>query len=493
MNKLIVNHLEKIFVTSDTATIMSEMEVVHPAAKMLVLAAKEQENEFGDFTNFVITFASELLIQAKSLLRIGVHLSEIILGYKRALEISLAHLEKIICWHVEDIRSAKQVSVAIRASIASKFFDYQDLISDLVGKACEISISPKPKRADLNMDNIRVAKALGGSIHDSTVIKGMVIRRPPQSKLRRAQNANVAVVGGSVEAAQTETKGTVLIHTADELMNYNKSEEAMLEEQIKGMKDSGVDVIISGGSISDMALHFIDRFGLMIVKITSKFELRRLCRTTGATPLLKLGPVLPDEMGHCDLVETREIAGEECVVFEQDGEESSISTVLVRSSTNNQLDDLERALTDGANTCKTLCIDNRMLPGGGACEIALANHISKIAESTPGLEQYAIRKFSEALEIVPRTLAENAGHDPNAVISNLYAAHNSGNQNAGVDIETGEAIDMKEKEIFDAYAAKLQALRLAGDAAITILRVDQIIMAKQAGGPKLPPAQASDA
>jgi T-complex protein 1 subunit theta len=485
MNKLIVNHLEKIFVTSDTATIMSEMEVVHPAAKMLVMAAKMQEEEFGDFTNFVITFASELLLQAKGLLRIGVHPSDVIIGFKRASEKASESLADFVCLDLEDIRNAKQLELACKASIASKFYDYQDLLADLVGQACSISITPPSKKPALNMDNIRVAKVLGGSIHDSTVIKGIIIRRPPQSKVRRAAKAKVAIFGTSVEAAQTETKGTVLIHNAEELLNYNKSEEALLDEQIRGIKESGIDVIVSGGSISDMALHFIDRYELMVVKVTSKFELRRICRTTGGTPLVRLGPVLPDEMGHCDLVETREIAGGQCVVFQQDNEESAVATILLRSSTTNQLDDLERAVTDGINTCKSMCEDNRCLPGGGACEIALANVISAMGDSTPGLEQYAIHKFAEALEVVPRTLAQNAGHDPTVVVSRLYAAHRAGNANAGVDIETGEAVDMKKKGIFDAYVAKLQAIRLACDAAITVLRVDQIIMAKQAGGPNL--------
>jgi len=235
-----------------------------------------------------------------------------------------------------------------------------------------------------------------------------------------------------------------------------------------------------------MALHFIEKYDLLAVKVTSKFELRRLCRTVGATPLVRLGPCMPDEMGHCDLVETRELAGGRCVVFQQNDEESAVATIIIRSATTSQLDDLERALSDGVNTVKTLCEDPRMLAGGGACDIALANIIGEMGESTPGLEQYAIKKFAAALEIIPRILAENAGKDPTEVLSNLYAAHKKGGNTMGVDVETGNVADMKEASIFDTFAAKYQALRLASDVAITILRIDQLIMSKQAGGPKLP-------
>mmetsp|Transcript_22669 Transcript_22669/g.44475 ORF Transcript_22669/g.44475 Transcript_22669/m.44475 type:complete len:539 (-) Transcript_22669:480-2096(-) len=484
MNKLVVNHLEKILVTSDAATIVGELEVEHPAASMVVMAAKMQEQEFGDCTNFVITFASELLNQAQSLLRVGVHASEIVRGYKRAAEICLEQLHEVVCDQVGDVRDANQIKRALRAVVDSKKFGYGALLADLGAQATTLVIPPAPAKASLNVDNVRIAKLIGGNIHMSAVLKGMMVRRPPASLIHRVENAKVAVFGSSVEAASTETKGTVCLTNADELLNYNRSEEALMEEQIKGIKESGVDVIISGGSLSEMALHFINRYEMMAIKITSKWELRRLCRTVGATALVRLGPVTPDEMGFCDLVETREIAGGKCVVFQQNQEGSIVSSVVLRSSTTNQLDDLERAMDDAVNTVKTYCSDARLLPGGGATEIAMATRIAAIAEKTPGLEQYALNKFAEALEVVPRTLAENAGDDPNAIVSDLYAAHKKGEVNAGVDVETHGVSDMKEKGIFDTFLAKHQAFRLATDVAITILRIDSLIMSKRAGGPK---------
>lgn len=507
MNKLIVNHLGKIFVTSDTSTILTEMEIVHPAAKLMLLAANMQAAEYADYTNFVITFCSELLAKAKTLLRIGVHPSEIIIGYKKANDIVLNELKDLICKNINNIRDVKELETICKGPICSKFYGYEDLISTLVANASVIIIPPKKlieqqsDRTDeninyatgkltINVDNVRVAKLIGSNIHESYVVKGMVIRRPPLSQLKRVENAKVAVFATSVESSQTETKGTVLINNADELLNYNKTEEDLLNDQIKGIKDSGIDVIIAGGSVSDTALHFIDRYNMMVIKINSKFELRRLCKCVGATPLVRLGPVTKDEMGNCDLVETQEIASGQAVIFQQNKEETAISTIVLRSSTTNQLDDLERAINSGVNTVKTLTEDSNLLPGAGATEIALALKISKAAENTPGLEQYALEKFSEALEIVPKILAENAGYDTNVSLSKLYKSQKDNNSSKyGIDIETGEAVDVNEIGIYDAYAAKYSAIRLAIDTAITLLGVDSVIMSKQAGGPKLPSQQ----
>ena len=488
MNKLVVNHLNRVFVTSDAATILSEMEVVHPAAKILVLAAKMQEDEFGDFTNFVVSFATELLLQAQGLLRVGVHPSDIILGFKKGSEAVLEMLPELVCHTVSDVRDAQQLAHAIKGAVNSKFSaDSTDLLPRLIGQASSMSMHAKiamgldeaSKKPQFNTDNVRVAKMMGGAFSGSSVLKGMVVQRPPMGDVRRIDGpAKVAVFGTSVEAAATETKGTVLIESAEELLSYNSGEEALMEERIRGIRDSGANVIVSGGSVSDMALHFIERYGMMCIKVTSKFELRRMCRTTGATPLVDLRPLQPEELGHCDVVEVREIAGEQCTVFEQRDEESQVATVVLRSSTSSQLDDLERAVDDGVNTVKTLCNDPRLLPGGGATEIALALRVAKLAEATPGLEQYAINRFADALEIIPRIISENAGHDPKAAVSELYAAHKAGKGTYGIDVNTGAPTDVVERGVFDTFAAKWHALRLASDAAITVLKVDHIIMGR---------------
>lgn len=224
------------------------------------------------------------------------------------------------------------------------------------------------------------------------------------------------------------------------------------------------------------------------MKITSKFELRRLCRVTGATPLTRVGTPMPEELGFVDVCETIEIGSDRCTVFRQEEEATRTATIIIRGGTTNILDDLERAVDDGVNVVKAVCKDNRLLPGAGAAEMELANMLVAFGEKTPGLNQYAIKKFGEALEVIPRTLADNAGMDSTEFLANLAAAHAQGQKFAGCDIdsENNGTLDAVEKSIFDVLAVKHWALKLAADATRTILSVDQIIMSKPAGGPKQP-------
>jgi len=492
MNKLVVNHLGKIIVTSDCATIMSELEVQHPAAKMLVLAAEMQESEFGDNTNFVISFAGELLKLAEDLLRNGLHTAEIVSGYQRALEKTFEILPSLVVKTVENVRDPAQLRAAIKAVLATKQYGYEDLLSELVANACLTTLSPTAKNPKLNMDSVRISKLRGGSIPQSSVVKGMVILRDAEGIVKRVENAKVVVFGTGIEASATEAKGTVLLKDATELLNYNKSEERKMEEMIEGIAASGVKVVICNGSISEMAMHFLDKFSLMVIKIQSKFELRRICGALGATAIVRLGPCTPEEMGECSLIEVREVGGRKVTVFNQvHDEDTSVATVVIRASTEHVLNDVERAVDDGINSVRTLLNDRRLLPGAGAVELELNKRLTAYADEVQGLDQYAIRKFAEAFDVVPRTLAENSGCDPTAIMHTLHLAHTPANtETLGFDIDKCEPADAVAMGVFDLYATKINALRLAVDAAITVLRVDQIVMSKPAGGPK--PKNATD-
>lgn len=505
MNKLVVNHLEKIIVTSDCATIMKELEVQHPAAKMLVLAGEMQEYEYGDNTNFVISFAGELLKNSEELLRNGLHTAEIVAGYQRAFEKTLEILPTLVVHTIEDIRDPAQLQVGIKSVIATKQYGYENFLSGLVVSACQTTLSASAKSPRLNMDSVRIAKLRGGSVTQSSVIKGMVIVRDAEGVVKRVENAKVVVFGCGIEASSTEAKGTVLLKNAEELMNYNKSEEKKMEEMIEGIAGTGVKAVICNGSISEMAMHFLDKFNLMVIKIQSKFDLRRICGALGATAVVRLGPCTPEEMGECSLIEVREIGGRKVTIFDQKlDEDTTVATIAIRASTENVLNDLERAIDDGVNSVKTLLVDPRLLPGAGAVELELSRRLKLFADEVQGLDQYAIRKFAEAFDVVPRTLAENSGCDATAVLHALHQAHlptaDSASleatatrpENIGFDIESGKPHDAAAAAIYDLYATKVNALRLSVDAAITVLRVDQIVMSKQAGGPKPPKNAAMD-
>lgn len=254
---------------------------------------------------------------------------------------------------------------------------------------------------------------------------------------------------------------------------------------IKAIADSGVTLICTGGSISNMAAHYLDKYGIMVLKIQSKFELRRIARLTRARSLVTLGPVAPDHQGFCTRVYTREVGAGNVTIFEQEKKNGSqVATVLLRASTWNVLNDLERAVDDGVNTVKAVGRDGRFLAGAGAADIELARQIASHGATFPGLEQYSIKAFGKAFEVVPHTLADNAGFNSLNTISNMYAAHEGEDAaRQGFCIETGKIKDVAAAGILDLYAAKMMAIKLATDVAITVLRVDKIISAKQAGGP----------
>ena len=491
MNKLVINHLEKTFVTSDCATILSELEVQHPAAKMLVLASQTQETEHGDNTNFVMSFAGELLKNAAELIKQGVHTAEIVNGYQMALKKAVEILPTLVVKTVDNMRNEDEIVDAIKSVVGTKQYGQEEFLSRLIAQACITTFSVTAAKPRLNADSVRIAKLRGGSTLGSTVVKGMVILRDAEGQVKRAEKCKVVVFGCGVEAASSEAKSTVLLKSANELLNYNKSEEEALDKLIGSIAATGVKVVIANGTVSEMALHFLNKYNLMVVKIMSKFETRRICGAVGASALVKLQPPTPDEMGEVALLEVREIAQRKvCVLSQELDEDTSVATIVLRAATENVMNDLERSIDDGVCSVKTLCNDPRLLPGAGAVELELCKQLKAYADEVKGLDQYAIRKFGESFDVVPRTLTENSGCDSTVHMHNLHQAHadasNPNSKNMGFEIDEHEPVDSVARGVFDLYATKLNALRLAVDTAITVLRVDQIVMSKPAGGPKAP-------
>jgi len=505
-NKLVVNHLEKITVTSDCAAIVRELEIEHPAAKMLQLAAQTQDEECGDGTNLAVSFAGELLTQSTELLRSGLHPSEIVTGFRRAGDkLTLELLPSLVIRNVPNTDMDKNSLMdAIMPVLAAKQYGSQQILAPLVAEAClaVMSNTDFEDTADtmsssykiVNPESVRVVKILGGHVAQSHVIYGYVAQRGLETTFTtHLTGVKVTVFGCGIEASSTEAKATVLMKNAEDLMGYNKSEEKKMEELIKAIADTGTNLVVSGGTVSEMAMHFLERYRIACLKIGSKWELRRFCSAVQATALVRLGPATPDEMGSCDEVTVQEVGGKFITVFSQSPEGGCrngcrLSTIVLRASTSNVLADLERAVEDGVHAARMLCKDGRLVAGAGATELELAYRIRTFADSCPGLDQYAIRAFAKALEFVPKTLAENAGHDSAEILARLNAAHAHGHKLAGVDIEGGidgvtgnmSGIDLETK-VLDLLSTKLNAFRLAIDAALTVLKVDQIIMSKPAG------------
>lgn len=362
---------------------------------------------------------------------------------------------------------------------------------------------------------------MGGDLSQSRVVKGMVFGREPDGSVKKAKKAKVGVFSCPIDTSQTETKGTVLLKNAKEMLDFSTGEESQLEAAIKELYDSGLRVVVAGSTVGELAMHYLNRMNILVIKILSKFELRRLCRVCGATPLARLGAPMPDEMGSIDVVETLEIGGDRVTVFRQESDTAvtRTSTIVLRGATQNHLDDVERAIDDGVNVIKAVTRDPRLVPGAGATEMQLVERINAFADKTPGLPQYAIRKYAEAFEVIPRTLAESAGLDATEILARLYTAHQqrsnvkSRRENqeesvsegesdeettgtseseepywtTGVDLESRDGVlDALDEQILDLMVSKGWAIKLATDAARTVLSVDQIIVARQAGGPKPP-------
>lgn len=439
---------------------------------------------------------------------------------------------ELVVDRVRNIRSHEELRKAIRTVIASKQSGTEEFLAGLVAEAV-LAVLPKQPE-NFNVDNIRVVKIMGGSLEQSRVVKGMVFGREPDGSVKKAHKARVGVFSCPIDISQTETKGTVLLQNAKEMLDFTKGEEKQLEGIIKELHDSGLRVVVAGSTVGELALHYLNRYSILVVKILSKFELRRLCRVVGATPLARLGAPMPDEMGKVDVVETLEIGGDRVTVFRQENDATRTATLVIRGATQNHLDDIERAIDDGVNVVKAITRDARLLPGAGATEMQLIERVSAFGDKTPELSQYSIKKYAEAFEVVPRTLAESAGLDATDVLARLYRAHHrplskrkrnrdedadeedddedddddddddddeedddddeeededEWSWTTGVDVENEDGsgtLDAKEEGILDLLICKQWAIRLATEAATTVLSVDQIIVARQAGGPKPP-------
>jgi len=322
----------------------------------------------------------------------------------------------------------------------------------------------------------------------------MVFKRGQEGAIKQVANAKVAVYTCPFDLTQTETKGTVLMSTAEELKNFSKGEEAEVEKQVAEIASTGVNCVVSGGKFGDLYLHYLNQAGIMAVRVMSKFDLRRLCRTLGATAQTRIAAPDSDCIGAAAEVLVDEIGETNVVVFKAAEETGRIATVVIRGSSDNLMDDIERAVNAGVNTFKALTKDNRLVGGAGAVEIELARQVTAFGEKSPGLDQYAIRNFALALEALPKQLADNAGAKSTEILSQLYAAHEGGKANAGFDADNLGVCDAVERRILDLFALKHWALKLAVNAANTVLKVDEIIVAKQAGGPKprAPKAQDED-
>ena len=482
MKKLVVNHIDKIFVTNDASTILREIEVHHPAAKLIAMAAMMQKEDHGDFTNYVVTLAGELLNQAEILIRTGLHPSDVISGYELALEATLELLETKVSLDIKDVKTDDKIVNVLESTLAPKIPVYYKFFAKLLTKACR-ALTSDDKR--FSGDSLRLVKILGGNIEHSEFVNGFVIARYPESTGKEiVEKAKVVVYNVPFDPQEAETKGTILIKNADDLLNFTKTEEVYAEKLVKGIVDAGVTVVVAGGSISDICLHYLNKYGIMVVRLTSKWDVKRLCTCINAAPVAKLRPPTQEEIGYCDVVKVREVGSTKITVFEKSTLNSQLGTLILRGSTSSIMDNVERALENGVSAYKQVLHDGRYLSGAGSIECFVANNIETLANSKTGLKQYSCMKYGQAFEIIPKILVDNAGLDSNVQLPTLLTL-NTEETSKGVDVFNGNIANNDELQVYDSLAAKINAIKLATNTALTVLRIDQIIVAKPAGGPKM--------
>ena len=361
---------------------------------------------------------------------------------------------------------------------------YSEKFSGILADACTTITSKESKR--FNDDNIRLVKIIGGSLSDSHVLKGLVVLRSPESTnhdLSSLVNVKVAVFNCPFDPNAGETKGTVLFNNKDEMLNYNATEEDYAKTLAERVVASGAKAVIVGGSISELCLHYLNSFGLFILRIISKFELKRICKALNATPLASLGQPTQEELGFADKIEVKEIGSTNVVLLHKDNENTKLVSVVLRGPTNTLLDDVERSLANGVSGYKQLLDDSRYTPGACSTEAYLYNTLETYGNKLTGMEQYSVTKFGQAFEGFMRVLCYNAGLDANTSIPDLLSK-NIESPSTGIDVLNGKLSENKNMSVWDNLSSKANAIRLASKTAITILRIDQIIMSKPAGGPK---------
>ncbi|SOV73754.1 T-complex protein 1 subunit theta [Plasmodium sp. gorilla clade G3] len=482
MNKLIINHINKKIVSSDCITILNDMEINHPVVNILKKLSETINYEYGDFTNYAFTITCEILDKASFLIQQGFNINDIlngfVLGYKEIEKV----LEEMIVWKVPNFYEEKELIKVLKSVMLTKNIsnNYNFLIQ-LLAK-CISTLMPD-KIENFDVDNIRVSKLNGGNIIDSEFLMGMVIARETNGIIKKKENANVIVLNCGLEAPATETKGTVLLHNAEELINYTKGEEEQMKKYIDNFKKANVDVIIVNGAISDIAQHFCDTNNIMTLKITSKFETLRICKLLNISSLIKLNTPQPEDIGKVSSIYVSEIASKKVTII--NSKNKKVGTIILRGATYNLLDEVERCIHDGINSVKNAIKGNSFLHGGGCVEIQLCLALKKYASQLKGIDNYCVKIFAEAFYIIPKILAHNAGYNTTDVLNELINEHNKGNTDSCININKDSHITSAQtNHIYDNYNCKKYAIHLAMEAVQTILKIDQIIMSKPAGGPK---------
>ena len=480
MDKMLIDGMGDIVVTNDGVTILKEMDIEHPAAKMMVEIAKTQDDEVGDGTTTAVVLAGELLKNAEVLLAQSVHPTVIAEGYRKAAEKALGILDKIAI-PVKATDTAMLKKVAETAITGKNAEVSKDLICDIIVKAITFVTDPDGK---VDIGHINVEKKVGGAVDDTAIVEGMVIdkERAHPGMPKSVKNAKILLLNAALEFKKTEVSAKINISTPGQVQAFLDEEENMIRSLVDKVIASGASVVFCQKGIDDIAQHYLAKAGIFAVRRVKKSDIENLARATGANIANSIDSISPKDLGSAGLVEECKVSGDEMIYISKCKNPKAVS-IVIRGGTVHVVDELDRAIHDALMVVGVVIEDRKLVAGGGSPETELSLQLRKYASQEGGRIQLAIEAFASSLEIIPRTLAENAGLDAIDMLVAIRAAHENGKKTVGLDVFEGKPVDMLKAGVVEPLRVKTQAISSATEAAIMILRIDDIIASSKSAAP----------
>ncbi|MGY0288260.1 MAG: thermosome subunit beta [Candidatus Methanodesulfokora washburnensis] len=493
MQKMLVDPFGDVVITHDGATIMKEMEVEHPTAKMMVDLAKAQEQEVGDGTTTVVILAGELLSKAQELLDLGIHPTIILEAYRKAAKYAIDVLESKLAekvqWNDKE-RLKKVAKIAMGSKLIAAAKDY---LAEIVTDAVLSVYEERDGKRVVDLDNIKLEKKEGGSIFDTKLTRGLVIDKevvhPDMPKL--IKDAKIALIESALEIKKPEISSKIRVVSPTQVNEFLEQEKAMLKEMVDKIAEAGANVVFCQKGIDDVAQHFLAKRGIMAVRRVRKSDIEKLAKATGASIVVNIKDISPADLGYAGLVEERRV-GEDKMVFVENCKDPKAVSILIRGGSKQVIDEAERSLHDALSVVRDVVEDGYVVPGGGAVHVFLALELDKYAKQLGGKEQIVVEKFAEALESIPRALIENSGEDPITMMAELKKAHVEGRNKYGFDVLKRKVDNMFENDIIEPLRVHKYAIRSAAEFATTVLKVDDIIAAAGKVGGKKPESKGEE-
>ncbi|MGD9131389.1 MAG: thermosome subunit beta [Candidatus Bathyarchaeota archaeon] len=476
MDKMLIDGLGDITITNDGAAILDEIDVQHPAAKMMVEVAKTQDDMVGDGTTTAVILSGELLQKAEGLLEQNIHPTIIVQGYRKAVEQAVKALAKLaITVDIDDRAALKKVSMTSMGSKAVG--DARGHLSDITIDAVKLIAEKRGDKTIADIDNIQRVKKEGKSLYDTELIRGIIIDKEivHAGMPKRSEKAKIALLDSPLEVEKTEFSSEIRIRDPTQMQAFLDKETTMLKEMVQKISSSGATVIFCQKGIDDMAQHFLAKKGIMAARRVKQSDMEKLARATGGKVITKLDDLNSKDLGEAGLVEERKVGDDKMIFVEKCKEPRSVA-ILIRAGLERMVDEADRAMNDALSVVADVVEDNKIVAGGGATEAEIAKVLRGYATKVGGREQLAIEAFADSLEIVPKTLAENAGLESIDILVGLRAAHDKKNGHLmGVDVFKGKIVNSYEKGVVEPLKVKEQAMKSAAEVASMILRIDDVI------------------